>query len=54
MEHLGEPVDGIPALEAFLTEAQNFDGVHGYTDQIDSASGAFNKLALPLPSAGVW
>lgn len=31
--------------EAFLREAQNFDGVHGYMDQIDAASGAFNKLA---------
>jgi predicted phage terminase large subunit-like protein len=33
-----------PWLEAFLVEAQNFDGEHGYTDQIDAASGAFNKL----------
>lgn len=31
--------------EDFLTEAQNFDGVHGFSDQIDAASGAFNKLA---------
>lgn len=36
--------------EPFLTEAQNFDGEHGYTDQIDAASGAYNKLhALPRP-----
>lgn len=35
--------------EAFLVEAQNFDGVHGFSDQIDAASGAFNKLALTVP-----
>jgi predicted phage terminase large subunit-like protein len=39
-----------PWNEAFLTEAQNFDGVHGFSDQIDAASGAFNKLTLaPKP-----
>jgi predicted phage terminase large subunit-like protein len=36
--------------EAFLTEAQNFDGVSGFTDQIDAAGGAFNKLTTgPRP-----
>lgn len=30
--------------EDFLVECQNFDGVHGFTDQVDAASGAFNKL----------
>jgi predicted phage terminase large subunit-like protein len=42
---LGAPASGTtaPALEAFLSEAQNFDG-SGVCDQIDSASGAFNKL----------
>ena len=39
-----------PWNEAFLREAHNFDGVHGVMDQIDAASGAFNKLALgPRP-----
>lgn len=39
-----------PWNEAFLVEAQNFDGVHGFADQIDAASGAFNKLATgPQP-----
>ncbi len=44
---LGEPAEGteVSALEAFLVEAQNFDGT-GVCDQIDGASGAFNKLAL--------
>ena len=32
--------------EAFLVEAQNFDGVHGFMDQIDAAGGAFNKLTI--------
>lgn len=41
---LGAPVNGVSALEAFLSEAQNFDGEHGFSDQIDAASGAFNKL----------
>jgi len=31
--------------EKFLVELQNFDGVHGFCDQVDAASGAFNKLA---------
>jgi len=31
-------------VEPFLVEAQNFDGVHGFADQIDAASGAFNKV----------
>jgi predicted phage terminase large subunit-like protein len=39
-----------PWNEAFLVEAQNFDGISGYCDQIDAASGAFNKLTLgPRP-----
>lgn len=46
---LGPAVNGVPALEAFLNEAQNFDGVHGFSDQIDAASGGFNKLALNAP-----
>jgi len=54
MADLGPSVNGVSALEAFLNEAQNFDGVHGYSDQIDAASGGFNKLAIPGPSAGVW
>jgi predicted phage terminase large subunit-like protein len=34
--------------ELFLAEAHRFDGVHGFMDQIDAASGAFNKLvAVP-------
>lgn len=33
--------------EAFLVEAQNFDGASGFMDQIDGASGAYNKLARP-------
>jgi predicted phage terminase large subunit-like protein len=41
-----------PWNEAFLVEAQNFDGEHGFTDQIDAASGAFNKLmGAPAPAA---
>jgi len=42
---LGEPAAGtqVSALEAFLVEAQNFDGA-GVCDQIDAASGAFNKV----------
>ena len=35
-----------PWNEAFLVEAHNFDGEHGYMDQVDAVSGAFNKLAL--------
>jgi predicted phage terminase large subunit-like protein len=55
LEYLGDPVDGIPALEGFLREAQNFDGVHGYTDQIDAAGGAFNKLVLmPALTQYTW
>jgi phage terminase large subunit-like protein len=47
---LGPILDGKPALEAFLTEAQNFNGTTGTMDQIDAAGGAFNKLTLePLP-----
>jgi predicted phage terminase large subunit-like protein len=33
-----------PWNEDFLSEAQNFDGVHGFCDQIDAASGAYNKI----------
>lgn len=52
---LGPVVDGQSALENFLVEAQNFDGVSGFSDQIDAASGGFNKLnAKPKASAGVW
>lgn len=49
---LGPAVDGVSALEAFLVEAQNFDGEHGFSDQVDAASGAFNKLkgARPMQS----
>jgi predicted phage terminase large subunit-like protein len=43
---LGAPINGVTALEAFLVEAQNFDGVHGFSDQVDAAAGAFNKLLL--------
>jgi predicted phage terminase large subunit-like protein len=40
-----------PWTEEFLKEAHRFDGVHGFTDQIDAGSGAFNKLtAKPAPS----
>ncbi len=52
MSPLGAPVDGVAALEAFLNEAQNFDGVHGFSDQIDAAGGAFNKLHTPQGSVG--
>jgi predicted phage terminase large subunit-like protein len=54
MADLGPTINGISALEAFLNEAQNFDGEHGFTDQIDAGSGAFNKLTLGGPAAGVW
>ena len=36
----------IECTEAFLKEAQAFDGVHGYSDQIDAAAGGYNKLRL--------
>jgi predicted phage terminase large subunit-like protein len=49
LDPLGPAVKGTPAREAFLNEAQNFDGAHGFSDQIDAASGAFNKLALTQP-----
>jgi predicted phage terminase large subunit-like protein len=39
-----------PWNEAFLAEAHNFDGVRGFTDQIDAASGAFNKLTGGPPA----
>jgi predicted phage terminase large subunit-like protein len=38
-----------PWTEAWLNEAQNFDGEHGYMDQVDASSGAFNKLTLDVP-----
>lgn len=34
-----------PWVEPFLVECQNFDGVSGYSDQVDAASGAFNKVS---------
>lgn len=45
-----------PWNEDFLVEAQNFDGVHGFSDQIDAASGAYNKLAgaIPMTDGGVF
>lgn len=53
-----------PWNEAFLVEAQNFDGIRGSSDQIDAASGAYNKLcagysggyAVPevLPRKSPW
>jgi predicted phage terminase large subunit-like protein len=49
LDPLGDTVNGVPALEAFLVEAQNFDGIKGFTDQIDAASGAFNKLTQARP-----
>ena len=39
--------------EPLLAEFQNFDGVHGFADQVDAASGAFNKLALRGGPIGV-
>lgn len=52
---LGATIEGQSALEAFLSEAQNFDGVNGFSDQIDAASGAYNKLyAKAAASAGTW
>jgi predicted phage terminase large subunit-like protein len=55
MENLGQTVNGVSALEAFLTEFQNFDGVRGFSDQVDAASGGFNKLNVPEKvTAGVW
>jgi len=56
MAHLGETQDDVSALESFLSEAQNFDGVRGFMDQIDAASGAFNKVALSSPTkfVEVW
>ena len=32
--------------EAFLSELHRFGGVHGFMDQVDAASGAFNKLVI--------
>lgn len=37
-----------PWNDAFLAEAQAFDGKHGLMDQVDAASGAFNRLAAGL------
>jgi predicted phage terminase large subunit-like protein len=54
MAVLGETVNGVSALDAYLNELQNFDGVKGFSDQVDGSSGSFNKLALPRSSAGVW
>lgn len=51
---LGPALNGVSALEAFLSEAQNYDGVKGVMDQIDAASGAFNKLALVKPDFISW
>ncbi len=34
-----------PWVEAFLSEMQNFDGERGYMDQVDAASGGFNKVS---------
>jgi phage terminase large subunit-like protein len=43
---LGAAIGDLAALESYLREAQNFDGVTGRMDQIDCSSGAFNKLVL--------
>lgn len=42
-----------PWNEDFLAEAQNFDGEHGFCDQIDSASGAFNKVVRFSMATGI-
>ncbi len=46
MDPMGEMLNGTTQLEAFLSEAQNFDGVTGKKDQVDSFTGAFNKIHL--------
>jgi predicted phage terminase large subunit-like protein len=51
LDPLGADPQGVTALEAFLREAQNFDGEHGVMDQIDGASGAFNKLTGEIDAA---
>jgi predicted phage terminase large subunit-like protein len=43
-----------PWNEPFLAQAHRFDGKTGFSDQIDAAAGAFNKLsAVPDMPAGV-
>lgn len=42
-----------PWNEAYLAELQNFDGEHGFSDQVDASSGAFNKLTGGPGSARV-
>jgi predicted phage terminase large subunit-like protein len=37
--------------EAWLVEAHNFDGVHGFADQVDAAAGGLNKVALAIEAA---
>lgn len=39
--------------EAFLKEAENFDGDNGHDDQIDAAADAFNELAVGITSFDV-
>ena len=54
MDPLGTPLQNVTALEAFLTEAQNFNGISGAKDQIDAFSGAFNHCALARSGSLVW
>jgi hypothetical protein len=43
-----------PWVEAFLREAENFDGTENcVSDQIDAASGGFHMIAN-VKRAGVW
>ena len=37
--------------ESFLAELHRFDGVKGVMDQVDAASGAFNKVAIDIDAA---
>jgi len=37
--------------DAFLNEMHRFDGTHGFMDQVDAASGAFNKIVVPPKKA---
>jgi predicted phage terminase large subunit-like protein len=54
MDPLGATLQSVTALEAFLTEAQNFNGVTGVKDQVDAFSGAFNHCALARSGGLVW
>ena len=42
-----------PWNDDFLAECHRFDGQNGVMDQVDAASGAFNKLVLDVPKDSV-